>query len=90
MPRETIYADYLITRDRCAPGTEKLVNNCKKYTDDAKTLEFIRMIDTVQEDFLDAALDTIDELHGGMESFLRDKMSLDDEKLKRLEELYLE
>lgn len=48
------------------------------------------MIDTVQEDFLDAALDTIDELHGGMESFLRDKMSLDDEKLKRLEEMYLE
>lgn len=37
------------------------------------------MIDTVQEDFLDAALDTIDELHGGMESFLRDQMSLDDE-----------
>ena len=48
------------------------------------------MIDTVQEDFLDAALNTIDELHGGMESFLRDQMSLDDEKLKRLEKLYLE
>ena len=90
MPRETIYADYLITRVRCAPGTGRLVNNCKKYTDDPKTLEFIRMLDTVQEDFLDAALDTIDELYGGMESFLRNQMLLDEEKLKRLEELYLE
>lgn len=90
VPRETIYADYLITRVRCAPGTERLVNNCKKYTDDPKTLEFIRMLDTVQEDFLDAALDTIDELYGGMESFLRNQMLLDEEKLKRLEELYLE
>ena len=44
----------------------------------------------MQEDFLDAALDTIDELYGGMESFLRNQMLLDEEKLKRLEELYLE
>ena len=49
------------------------------------------MIDTVQRRISSTRpLDTIDELHGGMESFLRDQMSLDDEKLKRLEELYLE
>lgn len=88
--RETIFTDYLITRTRCAPGTERLVNNCKRYTDDAATLEFIRTLDTVQEDFLGAALDAIEDNYGGMDNFLREQMALDGEKLARLRELYLE
>lgn len=90
VPREDIFADYLITRTRCAPGTERLVNNCKKYTDDAETLEFIRILDTVQEDFLGTALDTIDSTCGSVDNFLREKMMLDDEKLARLRDMYLD
>ena len=88
--RERIFEDYLITNARCAPGTERLIANCKRYTDDAAELEFIRILDTVREDFLGAALETIDENYGGMGNFLRGQMALDDEKLARLRELYLE
>ena len=90
VPREAIFEDYLITRVRCAPGTERLVSNCRHYTDDAATLEFIRTIDTVREEFLCAAFDAIDENYGGMDSFLRSQMGLDDKKLGRLRELYLD
>lgn len=88
--REGIYADYMLTAERCAPGTERLVAACRSYTSDPEVLEFIRMLDSVRPDYLDAAFDTIDEHYGSLEAFLRDKMCLDDEKRARLRELYLE
>ena len=90
VPREAIVADYMITKERCAPGTKILIENCRKYTDDEKVLEFIAWLDTVHEDFIGAAFDAIDEEYGVMDSFLRNEMSLDDEKLERLKKIYLE
>ena len=88
VPREDIYADYLITRDRCAAGTERLVANCRRYTDDEPTLSFIRELDTVHESYLDAAFDTMTERYGGIEEFLHGQLGLDDEKLERLKYSY--
>lgn len=90
VPRESIVADYMITRERCAPGTQRLLKNCRKYIDDEATLEFIYRLDTVQEDFIGATFETIDELHGGMDRFLREKMVLDGNALKKLQKLYLD
>lgn len=88
--RENIFDDYLITRTRCAPGTQRLINNCKRYTGDVAVLEFIRTLDTVREDFLGAAFKAIDDNYGGMDMFLHEQMALDDNKLARLRELYLD
>lgn len=88
--REDIFADYLITRERCAPGTERLVENCRRYTDAPDELKFIRELDTVHESYLSTALGIIEDQYGGMDLFLREKMQLDEEKLARLRELYLE
>lgn len=90
VPREGIVADYMITRERCAPGTQRLLNNCRKFTDDEAVLEFVYRLDTVQEDFIAATFETIDEVHGGMDRFLRDKMGLDAAAIERLKALYLE
>ena len=90
VPRESIVADYMITRERCAAGTERLLKNCRKYTDDEATLEFVYRLDTVQEDFIGATFETIDELHGGMDRFLHEKMGLDEKALEKLKKLYLE
>ena len=90
VPREAIVADYMITKERCAPGTKILIENCRKYTDDEKVLEFIAWLDTVREDFIGAAFNAIDEEYGGMDTFLRSEMALDDAKLERLKNLYLE
>lgn len=90
VPREGIVADYMITRERCAPGTQRLLNNCRKFTDDETVLEFVYRLDTVQEDFIAATFETIDEVHGGMDRFLRDKMGLDAAAIERLKLLYLD
>ena len=90
VPRESIVADYLITAERCAPGTERLLENCRKFTDDEAVLEYIYLLDIVEESFIMSAFEKIDELYGSMENFLHDKMLLDDEKLNRLKDLYLE
>lgn len=90
VPREGIVADYMITRERCAPGTQRLLNNCRKFTDDEAVLEFVYRLDTVQEDFIAATFETIDEVHGGMDRFLRDKMGLDAAAIVMLKLLYLD
>ena len=53
-------------------------------------LEFVYRLDTVQEDFIAATFETIDEVHGGMDRFLREKMGLDETAIDRLKLLYLE
>ena len=88
--RENIVADYIITRERCAAGTVRLVNCCAKLTDDIAMLEFIYWLDMAEADFITAALDTVDAQYGGMDAFLRDKMGLTDDKLKKLRDMYLE
>jgi len=90
VPREDIVSDYMITAERCAEGTERLVKSCRRFCDDEATLEFIRRLDSVEPDFIGAAFETIDALHGGMDAFLREKMGLDEIKLNRLKDLYLE
>lgn len=90
VPKDSIVADYMITAERCAPGTECLIQNCRRHIDDEETLSFIRWLDMVQEDFILAALDTVDEVHGSMDSFLREQMGLDDIKLSKLRDMYLE
>ena len=90
VPRERIIEDYLITAERCRPGTLKLIESCRRFTDDEDILEFIYLLDTAEESFISSAFDTVDRLHGGMDSFLRNRLGLDDEKLNRLRDMYLE
>lgn len=90
VPTETIVADYLITAERCAKDTERLINNCRRFTDDEEILQFIYYLDTVEPDFILAVFETIDRLHGGMESFRRNILGIGDAELIRLRELYLE
>lgn len=88
--REDIIDDYLITAERCAPGTARLIENCRRYTSNEDELKFIYDLDIVKESFIGASFDAIDKSHGGMDAFLRNEMCLDDSKLTRLKALYLE
>lgn len=90
VPRESIIDDYMITAERCAPGTKRLMENCRRLTDDEAVLEYIYALDTVEESFINAAFETADELCGGVDGFLKNKLGLDEAKLMRLKELYLE
>lgn len=90
VPRDTIVSDYMLTAERCAPRTAILLEHCRKFCDDEAILEYVYRLDTVEEGFIGATFETIDALYGGMDAFLREKMSLDGEKLARLKKLYLD
>lgn len=86
---EDIIEDYLVTAVRCAPSTARLIENCRKYTDDKAELQFIYDLDIVDLSFIRAGFDAIDKIHGGMDAFLKNQLSLDDAKLDKLRDMYL-
>ncbi len=88
--RDTVLDDYIITRERCAAGTKRLMDACRKITDDEAILEFIYLLDTVEPEYLNAAFDVIDSVHGGMDRFLHEKLMLSDADINKLKELYLD
>lgn len=90
VPRETIVRDYMITLERCRPGTERLLSNCKKYTDDKEILEFVYLLDIVEEDFIGAVFETAEAQCGSMKNYLRDRIGLGENDLARLRAMYTE
>lgn len=88
--RDDIMADYMKTGERVAPLTERMLMFCRKYTDNEDELEFLRLLDTVQEDFLGAAFDSIERSCGSVENFIRGSLDMDNKKLDRFRNLYLD
>lgn len=88
--RENILSDYMITKERCAPGTARLIENCRRYTDSETELQLIYDLDIVDESFMSSGFDAIDENFGGMDKFLKNQLCLSDAKIERLKSLYLE
>ena len=88
--RQDIISDYMITKERCAPATARLLENCRRYTDNEDEIQFIYDLDIVDESFISAGLDTIDKRFGGMDKFLRNQMCLDKAAIGKLKDLYLE
>ncbi len=87
--RDDIVADYLITNERCAAGTERLINACRRYTDDQAELDFIYELDRVDESFIGAAFSKAEELYGDMASYLKNAMALSDDDTDRLRSLFI-
>lgn len=88
--REEIINDYLLTAERCAEGTSRLIENCRRYTDSDKELRMIYELDIVEESYIRAGFEAIEKNHGGMDAFLVNSLCLTEEKTERLKSLYLE
>lgn len=91
--RDTIVADYMVTN-------EYLEDDIQYYIDKVKRKYFIVPRKKIERpmrdcfgarmDYIEATYKVIDEKHGGMEAFLRDKLGVDDELKNTLREKYLE
>ena len=90
VPEADIIDDYLVTAERCAPSTARLMENCRKYTDDEAELRFIYDLDIVDLSYIRAGLDAIDNIHDGMSAFLKNQLRLDEVKLNKLKDMYLD
>lgn len=87
--RDDIIEDYMQTNERCAEGTRRLIESCRRYTDNEAELEFIYELDRVDESFIAAAFTAAEEKCGSMDAYLKNAMGLSPNSLERLKKLYL-
>lgn len=87
--RDDIVEDYMKTNERCAAGTKRLIESCRRYTENEAELDFIFELDRVDESFIAAAFSAAEEKCGSMDAYLENAMGLSAEKLEKLKALYL-
>ena len=81
VPREVVMQDYLLTNAlyRRPAGLGS-----------SAPQEVLNVIWRVQEDFLEAALQAVDQDHGGVQRYLERRLGVDDAARSRLAQLYLQ
>jgi protein-tyrosine phosphatase len=90
VPRETVFEDYLLTNVYTANEIEKTLMMIRVYLLSAEGAERIRPLLGVRRDYLQAALDAIDEHYGSVEVYLRDGLGVSDAELERFRAMVLE
>jgi len=87
---ETIREDYLLTNSASAARIDGAVADAQKQGASADTIESIRALWSVNDDYLDAALSEIKHQSGNIEHYLRTELKLTKTEIMRLRELYLD
>lgn len=86
--RETIITDYLLTNEYMAEEIEAYLEAAKEETDDEDLLDGIRLLTGVDQAYVEAALDAIDENYGSMETYLEEAMQLSEDDINVLIKKY--
>jgi protein-tyrosine phosphatase len=81
VPRKLVMQDYLLTNEVFAPPPP---------SDDASRAEAVAVLWGVQQDFLDTALQAVDDDHGGLERYLGQRLGLSPAALDQLAARYLQ
>ncbi len=80
VPRDVVMQDYLLTNDLYRMPVPKTSHAPQ---------EVLNVLWRVQEAFLDAALQAVDQDYGGVETYLVDELGVGQQERARLKELYL-
>ncbi|MBO5262487.1 MAG: tyrosine-protein phosphatase [Clostridia bacterium] len=88
--REDIIKDYLLTNESYAAVIKEAKQLGKEKGIEQEIIDTIEPLSGVDISYITAALDTIDSVHGGMDSFLKNQLGLDENYLNELRENYLE
>lgn len=90
MSDELIYDDYLVTNEFYSELTNQMIALADERGLGKEYHIIIEGVNGVRKEFLDTVYKLCNEMYGGMDNFLCEKLELDDAKIKRLKELYLE
>ncbi|QXL84343.1 tyrosine-protein phosphatase [Comamonas sp. NLF-1-9] len=82
VPRETVMHDYLLTN--------RLYRRPPAPADDVRTRAVHAVIWGVRAEYLQAALDAIEREHGGVQTYLRERLGLSEAARRQLARLYLQ
>ena len=90
MSDELIYEDYLASNDYFEEVSVRLCKIADERGLDTSFHDVIRAVNGVRKEFLDRVYALCDELYGGMDKFLEQRLGLDEAKIKALRDLYLD
>lgn len=90
MSDELIYEDYLLTNVMYEGENLKMIAIARERNIDPSFDEIIRGVNGVRKHLLDSVYEICEKEYGGLAGFLKNKLELDDEKIARLKELYLD
>ncbi len=88
--RQDIINDYLLTNESYASIIKEAQALGKEMGVSQEIIDTIEPLSGVDLSYINTALDVIDNTHGGMDSFLKNQLGLDEHFLDELRENYLE
>ena len=89
VPREQIIADYLKVNEFLAEGINQSVKELVEKTGNVQLGEQLRMLFSVQEEYIQTIFEMIDKEYGGMERFMKEEMGLAGDFSDALKNKYL-
>jgi protein tyrosine/serine phosphatase len=87
--RDAVLQDYLKTNEHFVPLTKRMVRAMKIFSLGRVQAETIRAAFSAREEYLQAALDQIDQRHGGLTAYLA-KCGMTEREIETLQELLVE
>lgn len=88
--KETIIEDYLLTNQYVKKDIDKMVNSIKEEYDFPIIEDVVKALFGIKRIYLENVYDTIEKRYGSMESFLKEKIGIDKEKINALRNQFLE
>ena len=88
--RETILEDYLYTNEQIREYRMTLLDGLRERQVDPEKIEQIRVLESVEEGYLDRCLTAIVETYGSLETFIDDHLGITEEVKKVLRDKYTE
>lgn len=88
--RATVTADYMLTNEFVKASSDAAAAAAAKKGADETVQQSLRLLNGVDKPWADAIFNTIDSTYGSMDNFLKTKLGLTDEKLAKLQKMYLQ
>ena len=90
VPREKVIEDYLLTNTYVKDHVDDKMLEIELKTFFRADTDNLRKINLVEERYIQAAFDTIDNKWGGMDRYISEALNLNEEDILKLQDFYLE
>jgi len=89
VPDDVILHDYLATNKFMEPLAQKMLDDLAPFGLSPELREGVRVLNSVDQRFLQAGLDAVDDEYGSLDAFLREELDVTEEKKEALRRNYL-
>ncbi|WP_198284071.1 tyrosine-protein phosphatase, partial [Bacillus cereus] len=90
VPEDTVMKDYMLSNEYRKALNEKTIGALQAQVKDPNSLEILKSMFEVREEYLGAALQEIKEKYGSIDQYLEKELGVTKEKRKQMQDMLLE